>query len=1326
MSIEQRMAVQRALADAGYYSGEIDGILGSGSRRAIANWQAALGAPATGYLLGKQAQALIATSPSPAPATPWPDAGARGAQAAPLTPAGAGPTGAARPEAGPVPLQQVAAPAKPADAILGDDALAQRLAVWVAARQPDILEDHGVVNLLILAGIAPEIRTRKYADPALKREALRAALPGPDLPPPDRVILEREVAVRPAWNGQPAVFDTRGLGPIIEGTPTLIDLPIRTRGPRRVAWTLRSAQPFYLPVPDGFEAWAIPGEDQRSKLLLQIDVSLSDLQPTITPLDRSYRGGTGTARINSVTLIRRAPAPSRADQPPLSDQLLHVWDRGDAPASSVPDQPANAAALVALYGGAESEGRWVPEPREQVFGGFQQRMLERDWGLDWYALPEALALRRLVEAGPDRLPDVALADTLAQRYLTPRQKLDLFPVEIAQRTPHSKVSELALHAAMTKNAAAVRDIAVSRAPDLPLPLRQVNPVYLGEYDFGIQGFALELGNWMSLHLPLAEPGPDMIIDARVILPPDRAQSLLERIAERNPSGAPGREIFFVVDYMIDEMLMRAPGAGPITEAELGIVKPRSRIERAALYLDPGLTEKILDVAVPEPPQRAVAAKTGMLDIPVDVLATTGRSLMGAAVAADPQDVHASYLIGQMLRGRGETGDLAAKVRRLRDEVAAEARERYWIAASMELGDYQPEQGRFPIAVEGLRAVPHDGDSTGMPPPDLGFLTGDLAELQVSPEEAAAIDSFRDVGNRIAAYLLVRPVEVGEDDYNGSGIVLKFDQPEAMLLGPDGGNGLPDPILLRVGAEPAPKAPAPTVAADGPTDPPDTLLLDQEGFDLLALSLDPDIYDDLSWRRMLVQRLMRERWFEAEPDPIRGDLAWGRFYSDPMATPDASGLTALLPSFRDWTMKRVAVLPDRLVMPIGAVPQGEPGCDGLSEIRAAEIGKHPNVLIRNAAAILGDLTTFAAEEAAITQDRARPGPDRLWLHDAPRLRESCRYHGRSVVRPLAGLVPQSASLVSGVVGTASMPFVGPEGHDASATAVTLRRDSVRLESLDGLRDLPEGLRGVVLVAGPAEQVRAWRGRIGYGMEQSLSLTPPDWAPLEAAPLVAADVVGLTTGMPLAAIEEAARAHLGEAVLFTETTPGKGMFGHARGLLNPSTGEAITAVYAPHAEGQPVVAIMRRLPLASGQTDHAALAQSLTAKYGPISREAFDGGWLWGLLPEGEDGWGVCGGESLLGQPEREMAPVLTPTADLGLPERSYHNRPDFWFEAGWPEVVSDRPGQIDPARCGPVVGAMVFDAPQNVKILQVWLMDRKLAEEHDALPKPAAQAADIKL
>lgn len=155
-------------------------------------------------------------------------------------------------------------------------------------------------------------------------------------------------------------------------------------------------------------------------------------------------------------------------------------------------------------------------------------------------------------------------------------------------------------------------------------------------------------------------------------------------------------------------------------------------------------------------------------------------------------------------------------------------------------------------------------------------------------------------------------------------------------------------------------------------------------------------------------------------------------------------------------------------------------------------------------------------------------------------------------------------------------------------------------------------------------------------------------------------------------------------------------------------------------------MRRLALPKGQADAEALKGSLIGKYGEIAREALANAWLWGTLPEGEDGWGVCGGDALLRRPDRERVPMLTPTMSLGQSEGSYLNRPEFWFEAGWPEIVTNRPGQLDPARCGTVVAAMVMDAPQGSCLLQIWLMDRKMVGEFDALAQPAEPALDIKL
>jgi len=67
LSLAERKAVQRALREAGFYGGAIDGALGPGSRKAIAAWQESVGATPSGYLAPRQASTLVAQAPAPDP-----------------------------------------------------------------------------------------------------------------------------------------------------------------------------------------------------------------------------------------------------------------------------------------------------------------------------------------------------------------------------------------------------------------------------------------------------------------------------------------------------------------------------------------------------------------------------------------------------------------------------------------------------------------------------------------------------------------------------------------------------------------------------------------------------------------------------------------------------------------------------------------------------------------------------------------------------------------------------------------------------------------------------------------------------------------------------------------------------------------------------------------------------------------------------------------------------------------------------------------------------------------------------------------------------------
>lgn len=75
LGLAERRQVQSGLQAAGHYTGPIDGSIGPASRRAIAAWQRAEGAPATGFLTAAQARRLTAiavTGGGAAPSPPLP------------------------------------------------------------------------------------------------------------------------------------------------------------------------------------------------------------------------------------------------------------------------------------------------------------------------------------------------------------------------------------------------------------------------------------------------------------------------------------------------------------------------------------------------------------------------------------------------------------------------------------------------------------------------------------------------------------------------------------------------------------------------------------------------------------------------------------------------------------------------------------------------------------------------------------------------------------------------------------------------------------------------------------------------------------------------------------------------------------------------------------------------------------------------------------------------------------------------------------------------------------------------------------------------------
>lgn len=111
-------------------------------------------------------------------------------------------------------------------------------------------------------------------------------------------------------------------------------------------------------------------------------------------------------------------------------------------------------------------------------------------------------------------------------------------------------------------------------------------------------------------------------------------------------------------------------------------------------------------------------------------------------------------------------------------------------------DYEPQTGGFPIKRVDLRAPPPGGGDTGMAPPEIGFMDQNVFRLlSATPEQAAAIDTFRGVDSRLALLMQVRTAAVAYDYNTGNG-ALQFAAPDTILLGPVGADGLPDQSCCR--------------------------------------------------------------------------------------------------------------------------------------------------------------------------------------------------------------------------------------------------------------------------------------------------------------------------------------------------------------------------------------------------------------------------------------------------------------------------------------------------------------------------------------------------
>jgi hypothetical protein len=1215
----------------------------------------------------------------------------------------------------------------------GNDAVQAAIFGWALSQHPEaatVSQYQNFIPRMALPPDAPPPPQGGISGPEFEAYLRMLAAYYANKPVPSRIRIEFPASLYP--NAMNDGLRLSSAGRDIEGVHALTDLSLNWQ---QLHSTFRwvSQKPFYLPLPETLTMPAREtGRDYKDRLMLSVVLTMSN--PVIEQRGGLFRNITSDAEIEHVSLIRRTERRVQGKYLPEPDRLVTSWSAATNAGMAAPvPRPTDPAGMVAVFGGAVSAGRYVPEwDLNSVKGralGVSNGIINK--GQQTRSIETALGLGALLAAGPDRDISPEAAQEAIRHMLTEREGFDLFPV--AYLSNPGSMNEIERRAALAAAQPGLRDIVTSRMPQLPLPVRDVGFATVQDYDFTLNGFPLngQAGRW-SPKDPLTGQVIKDLVPSFLPMPEAEAAALL-RLMEQQ--GQMKRTLFVAVDYTLTDATVRAAASGPINPAEIGVVRLGSRIDGVTIFADPALT-----IPVAQPVTAAAQDDTGPNLLPDALFASTGKSLLGAMGRfAGGEAAISAEVSGLRDVARAPADQRPRLVASITQDIMATAQDEYWIGAHWRLHPYDADAGGYPVRSVGFRGVPHRDDVSGFaPPPLVGDASHAFEVLRIDPERRAEFEAYLDLdraahldGMALTSNIRVRPIGVQEDR---SGARLVVSAPLEIMLGQSQGNGslLTDDHRFVIAAPPQL---GPSEAGAPPITPPDVLMLDHEGIDLLTVSIAPEVLDDTAYERMLVERLLKERALAgaAGNAVVPAAVAWGRFFENPTQRLTAPEIARLVPIFRDWTQARAAQLPPRVAIPLGFNTQQqhtETGCNGLTEVIANAVGR------RNTAAF--DDYASHMPEAILPESGMRfggnwpprAGPDRLWVSEGRAVtngtRAACHYVQRQSGRDSDMPNLDQARYADALVRIKAQPSLQASIVFSGATYIADLDEVTFARTTPARMDAP-GLVGVLaLRVTPVSVTGHHRNSVGE-VEFAPTLGPDDWKVPVAVPPQAQDVVGLTLGMPLEAFLDAVREKLTDPVLFTPEKPVEGMFGTAIGLMDPDSQEAFVALYVDGLPDQPVIGIMRRIELSAERASPAALRNSLEAKYGPPTLEQAERYLLWGVLPESEDQAGFCGGMKTVSSSMGSNLPRMQTNAperfggDLAVPQS------DFWYGAGWPRDESGGPSHAmkDPDRCGPVVTATLSERRQGT-MLGVWLFDRKLAEMARAAPPPEVGKADIDL
>lgn len=716
---------------------------------------------------------------------------------------------------------------------------------------------------------------------------------------------------------------------------------------------------------------------------------------------------------------------------------------------------------------------------------------------------------------------------------------------------------------------------LAQTPELPMPVALIRKAPLGEYDFINQSFPIQYYSSATesiywLHQTLIElRSPEHYQNMPETLPMDMASA--ERLITASGNSRPA---LYVATFGTLDLR-------PVPEerrVELDFVA-----ERAAVYTSADLAEQYMALdatqIVNDP---RVAAATPEAPTP---------QLSGAeALIAQYPPTSELTLLGQAYKRLVGTGQEQALIESFREVREANEFEQQssrenalqllsgaedapvWLWGGINLGPYDIEAEGF--SPTGIELAPPERDSGFSA--SMRFTLADtrlLERVSVPPDLARRVV---ETGNRVVPILAQVEIVGVSSEPSGSSANVAYSVAlrDVIIIAYPDGDSAPPVLIARVepGDAPAPAAP---VTADAITTlTPDTL-------DYVRLKLAPDSITSNDWSIMMASRWVREQ---------KNGFSGERFFPAGLDLTGPGIADRWLPDFQDWATARAEVIGDTLTIPFSG---SRFGCiasiDGAvrSPVRDAAMDRAPE--LADIESIVGYrewlrvphiLEPVAFE---ISGDR----------NDSGGIVECAANLNPAVLASLE-LDNQNRASAVVIIDAIAMPGQNALPARENATEIDI---AITGHALIARADLPP----VLLLEADFVQARFSSGgsvittsradfdTIAAAMDVGPTPVPEGW-----------DIVGLTPGMTLQEAEAAISEHM-DVTAVLRPMPGMTNHPHFRNqrlFISSALNEAINLIYENTDEGEVVFGIVREVGQPSRTMPMATLVESLTAKFGPV--------------------------------------------------------------------------------------------------------------------------------